>query len=132
MITSYIRIVPDPTPEDLALPQQLALFERERARTGRTPPVLDSRDVLENPRGMLTRLCEAVGVAFDEAMLSWRPGPRRTDGIWAKHWYASVEDSTGFAPYSPKRERVPEHLAPTLDACQGLYDRLAGHRLRAP
>ena len=129
MITSYIKIVPDPTPEDLGLPQQLALFEREKARTGRTPPVLDSRDVLENPRAMLTRLCDAVGVPFDEAMLSWEPGPRDTDGVWARHWYANVETSTTFAPYAPKNEPVPDHLTPTLDACRALYDTLAAHRL---
>jgi hypothetical protein len=129
MITSYIKIVPDPSPHDLGLPQQLALFERERTRTGRTPPVLDSRDVLEDPRTQLTRLCEAVGVPFDETMLSWPPGPRPTDGIWARHWYAGVEASTGFAPYAPKNETVPDHLATTLAACQDLYDQLAVHRL---
>jgi len=130
MITSYIKIVPDPTPEDLALPQQLALFERERARTGRTPPVLDSRDVLENPRATLSKLCDAVGVPFDEAMLSWEPGPRPTDGVWARHWYANVERSTTFAPYRPKNEPVPERLASTLGACEEPYRRLHAHRLR--
>jgi hypothetical protein len=70
-----------------------------------------------------------VGVPFDDAMLSWPPGPRPTDGIWARHWYASVEASTGFAPYSPKKEPVPDHLVPTLAACQEIYDQLAVHRL---
>lgn len=129
MITSYIKIVPDPEPEDLGLPQQLELFERERARTGRTPPVLDSRDVLEDPPAKLTRLCDAVGLEFDPAMLRWQPGPRATDGIWARHWYAGVERSTTFAPYAPKDEPVPEHLHATLDACRSIYQRLAAFKL---
>ena len=129
MITSFIKIIPDPTPEDLGLPQQVELFEFIRARTGVPPPVVDSRDVLEDPSAMLGALCARVGVPFDEAMLAWAPGPRPEDGVWAPHWYASVERSTGFAPYAPKNEHVPDRLRPVLDECQRLYDRLAEHRL---
>ena len=52
------------------------------------PAVIDARDVLENPAGTLRRFCAAVGVEFTEDMLSWPPGLRATDGVWAKHWYA--------------------------------------------
>jgi len=48
---------------------------------------------------VLSQLCAAVGIEFDEAMLSWPPGPRSEDGVWAPHWYAAVERSTGFDPY---------------------------------
>ena len=130
MIASFIRIVPDPTPEDLGLPQQVRLFEIVRDRTGRTPPVLDSRDVLEDPRGMLSALCERVGTGFDEAMLSWEPGPRVTDGVWGRHWYDSVYESTGFARYHTKDEAVPERLAGVDAKCQTLYDTLFQFRLR--
>ncbi len=131
MITSFIKVIPGPTPEDLGLPQQVELFEFVRERTGQAPMVIDSRDVLENPRGMLCALCERVGVAFDDAMLSWAPGPRAEDGVWAPHWYAGVYASTGFAPYSPRNVGVPDRLRGVLERCQGLYDELAGHRIRA-
>src|SRR3954447_3613844 len=100
MLTSLIRVTPDPTLEDTGLPQQVALFEEERRRTGAVPLVLDARDVLEDPRGMLERLCRGLGVPFAEAMLSWPPGRRETDGIWAKHWYSAVEQTTSFQPYT--------------------------------
>ena len=29
-------------------------------------------------------------------MLSWSRGPKSTDGIWWKHWYENVIESTGF------------------------------------
>ena len=68
--------------------------------------MIDARDVLENPRRILGLLCDAVGVEFSEAMLSWPPGLRETDGIWAKHWYAEVETSTGFGNrHAPSPER---------------------------
>ena len=47
---------------------------------------------------MLERLCEALGIAWDPAMLEWEPGIRETDGIWASHWYDAVAASTGFGP----------------------------------
>jgi hypothetical protein len=130
MITSFIKVIPNPTPEDLGLPQQAELFEFVRKRTGQAPPVIDSRDVLENPRGMLGALCARVGVPFDDSMLSWAPGPRPEDGVWAPHWYASVHESTGFAPYRAKNEDVPERLRGVLGACQSVYDELARCRIR--
>jgi hypothetical protein len=131
MITSFIRVIPNPTPDDLGLPQQVALFERIRDATGRTPPVVDSADVLRDPRGTLSALCSGLGVAFDEAMLSWTPGPRPEDGVWAPHWYTGVYESKGFAPYTPKTEPVPGRLAGVLAACEGFYATLAAHRVRA-
>lgn len=129
MITSFIKVIDNPTARDLGLPQQVALFEWLRAETGVAPVVIDSRDVLEDPRGVLSRVCERVGVGFDEAMLSWVPGPRAEDGVWAPHWYSSVYESTGFAAYEPKRERVPERLLGVLDECNALYEQLAAHKL---
>lgn len=129
VLTSFLKIVDRPTARDLGFPQQAELFDAERERTGRTPPVIDARDVLENPRRTLTALCEAVGIPFLDRMLAWPPGPRETDGVWAPHWYASVEKSTGFGRYQPKNEPVPDELRPVLEQCEPLYAKLHQHRL---
>jgi hypothetical protein len=131
MIVSLAKVTPNPRLEDTGLPQQLELFEAERARTGRIPPVIDARDVLTDPRGTLAALCGAVGLPFDEAMLRWPPGPRPTDGVWARHWYSAVEKSTGFEPYRPRDEKPPEHLRLILARCEEIYRALHPHRLRA-
>ena len=130
MLTSLLKILPEPEIADTGLPQQVEIFELVRAQTGGTPPVLDARDVLDNPRGLLSRLCERVGVTFDEAMLSWPPGRRETDGIWARHWYHEVEKSTSFRPYRLKADVVPPRFEGLCERCLDLYERLAGHRLR--
>jgi len=64
-------------------------------------------------------------------MLSWPAGPHPADGVWAPHWYTNLYESTGFAPYRPKNEPVPDRLAGVHEACRALYDRLAGHRVMA-
>lgn len=129
VITSFIKVWPNPTAAEVGLPQQMWLHDRLTAR-GAPPPIVDARDVLEDPRRMLSLLCDAVGVPFDEAMLSWPPGPRDTDGVWAPHWYAGVYKSTGFGQYRPKNEDVPAHLSAVLDACNAFYDKLHALRLR--
>jgi hypothetical protein len=129
VITSYVKKNHDPTAIDLGFPQQAEIFNCVFAQTGAIPPVLDARDVLENPERALRLLCAAVGVPFTEAMLSWPPGLRETDGIWAKHWYGEVENSTSFRPYAPKTEEVPERLWPVFEECRAVYEDLFRHRL---
>ena len=98
MIASYLRKREAAAFEDFGLERQAEFFEREADRLGHAPPVIDANDVLANPEGTLSKLCAALGIAWDPAMLSWAPGRRATDGPWAPHWYAAVEASTGFGP----------------------------------
>ena len=129
MVVSLDRVTPDPTLADTGLPQQVELFERVRQRDGRPPPVVDAADVLRDPPSALRALCAALDLPFDAAMLSWSPGPRDTDGVWAAHWYGSVRQSTGFDPPRDEPVAVPARLAPLVDACRPLYDSLASHRI---
>ena len=129
MLLSLAEFFPNPAVEETALPQQVKLFRREQARTGKTPSVIDSRDVLLNPSGMLQQLCESIDVEFDPCMLTWEAGPRVTDGVWEKHWYANVIESTSFGNYRPKLADVPPQLEATYQECQKLYDELAANKI---
>jgi hypothetical protein len=129
MLTSLLHFLPQPTLADTGLPQQVEIFQQVMDRTGRTPPIVDARDVLDHPRRTLGLLCDALHVPFSEAMLSWPPGPRRTDGVWAKYWYAAVEKTTSFQPYRPKNDPVPAQLQELHEQCDELYHRLREHRL---
>ncbi len=130
VVASFTRIAGPPTLEATGLPQQLDLFDWVGERTGRVPPVIDARDVLENPPRMLRRLCESVGVEFTDAMLSWPPGPRETDGVWAKYWYDALMTSTTFQPWRPPAGPVPPGVNGLLDEADGIYQRLYDCRLR--
>ena len=129
MLTSLEKNVPEPTLQDTGLPRQVELFEHVRRRTGVTPAVLDARDVLEDPRRLLGLLCDTIGVEFTEAMLSWPPGRRTTDGIWAKHWYDAVERSTSFKRYRPSHDPLPRRLTGLYEQCAAHYRALYEHRL---
>jgi Sulfotransferase domain len=129
MLISLTKVWKSPRLEDTGLPQQVELFRRVKARLGRNPPVIDAKDVLTNPRGALSTLCAALGIPFSERMLSWPAGKRDTDGIWAKHWYAAVESSTGFEPWSERSESLPTQYSSLLDECLPLYAELRAARL---
>ena len=131
MLTSLIKKLPNPTLTDTALPQQLGLFNHVCALTGDLPPVIDSTDVLRDPPGILSALCERLGVAFTGAMLEWPSGIRESDGIWARHWYPEVETTTGWRPYKPKDEQVPDALYGVLQQCNEIYQQLYPHRITA-
>ena len=83
---------------DIGFVEQKELFDQVCQRLGAPPPVVDAADIRAAPEAMLSKLCAAIGVEFDPAMLSWPAGPRGSDGVWAAHWYDAVERSTGFAP----------------------------------
>ncbi len=125
LLTSYARVRSRPVLADLGLAQQVEIF---RAFGG---PVIDSADILRTPRPALEALCDAIGIPFHPAMLSWPGGPRPSDGVWARHWYDSVWRSTGFGPASQATTvDVPPDLAPLAAQCQPFYEELAAHRLR--
>ena len=129
MLPSLQIQLPDAQLADTSLKQQWQLFSNLRA-LGQEPAVLDSRELLLDPESVLRRLCEKLGLNFQQRMLQWPPGPREEDGVWAPHWYQAVHASSGFAPYVPKRD-FPEHLQPLLNECNPWYEKLYEHAIRA-
>ena len=130
MLPSLCHQLPRPELRDTGLARQTALLE-ELAGLGQQPPVLDARERLMDPRGVLEELCARIGISFEPAMLSWPAGPMSEDGIWARHWYHNVHRSTGFQPYRPRSEPFPERLQPLLETCRPYYERLYSHAIRA-
>ncbi len=129
MLLSLDKVLDNPQLPDTGLPQQLELFEQVKHETGQTPVVIDSADVLRNPESMLRAWCQSLNVSFTMDMLSWPPGRRDTDGIWAKHWYDKVEQSTGFKPYREQTVELPEGLRALHQACLPYYQTLYQQRL---
>lgn len=116
--------------EDTGLPQQLELFERLWLQDNEPPPVIDADDLLANPPVMLEALCGALEISFDPSMLQWPAGKRLTDGIWAKHWYESVEASTRFQRWARSAAPLSGPLAALERTARPIYDAMYRHRLR--
>ena len=130
MLRSLSHQLPHPRLRDTGMGVQRQLLDG-LVRSGQDPPVLEARQLLLDPGGVLAQLCERLDIAFDPSMLRWPAGPRPEDGVWAPHWYDRVHRSTGFAPYVEKTGPFPEHLQQVLAECQPLYDVLFRGALRA-
>ena len=130
MLPSLARQLPEPTLRDTGLLQQAEILDHV-LRHGGDPVVLDARELLLDPGGVLKQMCERLGIPFYEAMLRWPAGPKPEDGVWARHWYANVHASTGFSAYRPKSDAFPEKLVPLLDECRPLYERLKRYAIPA-
>jgi Sulfotransferase domain len=133
VLLSYAEVRGEATLEDIGIPQQRDLFEREADRLGYAPPVIDSADVLADPRGVLSALCVALDIPFSERMLDWPAGRRDSDGVWAPAWYGAVERSTGFSrPRTVSRSAdLPYELRRVAEIGRPDYERLASFKIRA-
>ena len=130
MLPSLAENLTEPNLRDTGLAMQSELYH-QLCELGQDPPVLDAKQLLLNPRRVLTQLCTRIGIPFQEEMLAWPAGSRPEDGIWAKYWYGSVHQSTGFMPYQEKRDPFPDRLRPLLQTCTPHYTLLSRMAIQA-
>ena len=129
VVASYVRSRETCEPEDIGLPQQQSLIEFWDEQ-GLEVPILDAREFLGSPDAHLRWLCDWLGIPFTASMLSWPPGPRESDGVWAPHWYDAVWASTGFEPWHPRETNLADHHAAVAEACLPIYDALYARRVQ--
>ena len=123
VMASYSAKRDQMTLHDLGFSQQAALYDKIGGL------VIDSSDIRADPQGMLRKLCHAIGLGFDPAMLSWPAGPRDADGVWAAHWYNAVHQSTGFASAEGSLPTVAEDHQEILRKALPLYEQLHARKL---
>lgn len=114
----------NPTLTDIGFVQQAELYDQLIA-AGADPVVIDSSDIRRDPEAMLKKLCEAIGLLWDEGMLHWPEGGHPDDGVWAKHWYGAVHRSTGFAAAEGPLPELTGAQAELAEAALPYYEKLS-------
>ena len=71
VITSMHARWPDIALAEIGFEDLRTLFDRVADRAGKAPPVIDSDDLLDSPHAGMAAYCEAVGIPFLPAALSW-------------------------------------------------------------
>ncbi len=129
VVPSFLKEYPDAEDSDVGYALQASLWEEVRT-LGQTPVVLDSHDVRRDPDTALRALCDAIGLDWDPAMLSWPAGPKPYDGAWAPVWYGSLHRSTGFAPPETGWPDLSVRAKSMVDAAMPFYDAMSAQALR--
>lgn len=109
---------------DLGYEQQAYLFNLIKHRQGKTPPVIDSTRFLNDPQSQLETVCALLDITFETAMLAWPAGPRKSDGVWGRHWYDAVNQSTGFNPYRNDKPTLNSAQSDIAAKCRPCYEEL--------
>ena len=135
-IASMYKQWPDFAEGEVGFPEQRALFDLVTALNGgKTPPVIDSDDLLEDPHGITRAFCDAVGIPFIEEALSWEPGGDPSAHSWwdGGSFHGNLAKSTGLTP-QPRRhasiDDAPDRVKQVHRRMKPHYDHLHAHRIR--
>ena len=128
LIASFSKVIHTPTLNDIGIKKASELFLFLK-KNGTTPIVIDSDELLKNPRNYLKKLCNLLEIPFSEKMLRWKKGGIPEDGVWAKHWYKNVHNSEGFAVQKSSSQPLPNHLEPLLAEALPYYEILKSNIL---
>jgi len=121
LIASFSKVIHTPTLNDIGIKKASELFLFLK-KNGKTPIVIDSDELLKNPRNYLKKLCNLLEIPFSEKMLRWKKGGIPEDGVWAKH-------SEGFAVQKSSSQPLPNHLEPLLAEALPYYETLKSNIL---
>ncbi|KAG6394817.1 hypothetical protein SASPL_145407 [Salvia splendens] len=151
VLTSYDKVSP-PSFGVLGYCSLVSIYN-ELCDQGKTPPVIDSDLLREDPEATLRGLCGDLGIPFQTAMLNenamgeacgdrrtvvedallaffgvvnveWEPGPKPFDGMWAPYWYKNTHKSTGFELPKKYPSPFPSSLYNLLEQSLPLYNLL--------
>jgi len=129
IIHSYHKVIPYPTIDDVGVKKQFELFNYLND-TGNKVIILDSKDLLTDPEKTLNILCEKINIPFDKNMLQWKKGPKKEDGIWAKHWYENVHQSSCFNTYQTKKITLDLKNKKLAENCYRYYNVLKENSIK--
>ncbi|MEP7128309.1 MAG: hypothetical protein ABI729_05550 [Chitinophagales bacterium] len=129
VLISYAKVITQPSLNDIGIRQSYELYQFLAGRNYHRL-VIDASDVVRNPEKMLTAICENLGIGFQPAMLQWKAGARREDGVWAKYWYKNVHQSTGFTPFEEAEQVLPPYLQEIYEQAKPYYDFLSERLLK--
>ncbi|HPF11489.1 MAG TPA: sulfotransferase family protein [Flavobacteriaceae bacterium] len=129
LIASFAKVIPNPTLQDIGIKKASDLFHYLETHN-KAPLVIDSDELMKDPENYLRLVCEAIQIPFDDCMLHWQKGGISQDGVWAKHWYRNVHQTTGFQLQQDRPIDIPMHLGPLLAEAMPYYETLQQYMIK--
>ena len=129
VISSFLNKWPDAEFEDFGFDHQFNIFNLVSNWAEEIPLVIDATDLRNNPKAVLKKVCLKLLIPWDDAMLEWKAGLKKYDGVWATHWYPSVESSTGFVQHDKSKSLIHDKSKSMVERAMPSYHALHKHRI---
>ena len=109
--------------DELGYPQQYKIMKYLDS-IGKKFVVIDSNILLNNPEKILSQWCSSINLEFDISMLNWKKGNHPQDGIWWKHWYDNVINTTHFQRFSSNQDKLYQKYQAIYHEALDYYNKL--------
>ncbi len=124
VINSYIKKNTLQSITDIGFDQMFRLFNYVNKNISKEIIVINSDTLLENPELYLKKLCQNLNIDFSTKMLKWPKGKTKDFGIWYKHWYHDIINSTEFAITKNIIKDVPKNYEKIYMESLNIYDHM--------
>ena len=135
------EIAPALFPRGLAFSEMSKVLDHVQMTQDQAPIIIDTDDLLSDPRGILSALFKEIGLPFDEKILEWEAGDAVTEQwfsakvflqgnqVWP--YYKNAFASTHFMKPGelPDRSSLPDDVIRCVDACMPYYEKMYAQRL---
>ncbi len=122
VLASFAKVIDNPVASDIGIKEEWDLYN-QLVDSGKEPIVVDTDQFLADPEQAMIILCQKLEIPFEESMLSWSPGARDIDGVWAQYWYHNVHASSGFG--APKKKSIQLN-----QSLQNIYEEVKPYYLK--
>ena len=86
--------------------------------------IINTEIFLDAPELYLRNWCRFLKIQFDKSMLNWDKNFNKYDGLWGKHWYKNVNNSTGFKKNKIKAKKISDKYSTIYDESMIFYNKL--------
>ena len=124
VINSYIKKNTLQSITDIGFDQMFRLFKYVNKNISKEIIVINSDTLLEDPELYLKKLCQNLNIDFSTKMLKWPKGKTNDFGIWYKHWYHDIINSTEFAITKNIIKDVPKNYEKIYLESLNIYDHM--------
>ena len=104
-LSSHYRVLPDFDIVEAGYTDQKRLFDIVLKECRQEPIVVDADDFRKNPKGIIKRYCEMIGINYIPEAMSWEQEDME---IWSLKgvWQQDAIRSTRINPPTEKREKI--------------------------
>ena len=130
VINSYIKKNELNNLRDIGFEQQYKLFNYVKKNVSKNIIVINSEELLKNPKDYLSKLCGILKIKFTNKMLMWEKGNIKDFGIWYKHWYSDILNSTSFKFPIYKNYDLPKKYKKIYEESREIYETMNNYSIK--